>query len=139
DLIGAVDVMVTAAGLADGSWVGAQHLAAQVIPPMIKNQRGDVVLISPELVGASFPGAPRMLDAWASGLEAEFVGTGVRASIIRSTGPGRMAPDDVGCLIAAALGSRHPMHLRVVDVIGPVSAPALTKELLVADGPSALS
>jgi hypothetical protein len=130
-LVGAVDVLVTAAGLADGSWVGAQHLAAQVIPPMIKNRRGDVVLISPELVGASFPGARRMLDAWVSGLEAEFVGTGVRASIIRSTGHGPGKPDDVGYLIAALLGSAHPMDLRVVDVIPPVPAPALTQRRLV--------
>ncbi len=138
-LIGAVDVMVTAAGLADGSWVGAQHLAAQVIPPMIVNRRGDVVLISPELVGAVFPGARRMFDAWVSGLEAEFVGTGVRASTVRSTDPGHLAPDDVGCLIAGVLGSPHPMHLRVLDVIGPVPAPALTMEMRAADGPSALS
>lgn len=85
-LVGAVDVLVTAAGLADGSWVGAQHLAAQVIPPMIENQHGDVVLVSPELVGPVPPGAQRMLDTWALGLQAEFVGTGVRASIIRSAG-----------------------------------------------------
>lgn len=85
-LIGAVDVLVSAAGLTDGSWVGAQHLAAQVIPPMINNLRGDVVLISPELIGASPATAHRMLEAWVCGLDAEFVGTGVRASIIRSTG-----------------------------------------------------
>ncbi len=85
-LIGSVDVLVSAAGLADGSWVGAQHLAAHVIPPMIDNGRGDVVLISPGLVGPSPAGAQRMLDAWAAGLDAEFVGTGVRASIVRSAG-----------------------------------------------------
>jgi hypothetical protein len=85
-LVGAVDVLVTAAGLADGSWVGAQHLAAQVIPPMIENQHGDVVLVSPELVGPVPPGAQRMLETWMLGLQAEFVGTGVRASIIRSAG-----------------------------------------------------
>jgi hypothetical protein len=110
-LIGAADVLVSSAGLTDGSWVGAQHLAAQVIPPMISNARGDVVLISPELIGASSEAANRMLDVWASGLEAEFVGTGVRASIIRSGGP--VPPGDVGHLIAAAIGS----HLRVVDII----------------------
>ena len=38
-LIGSVDVLVSAAGLADGSWVGAQHLAAQVVPPMIERGR----------------------------------------------------------------------------------------------------
>jgi NADP-dependent 3-hydroxy acid dehydrogenase YdfG len=122
-LIGCVDVLVSAAGLADGSWVGAQHLAAQVIPPMIDNRRGDVVLIGPELVGASPTTADRMLEAWICGLDAEFVGTGVRASIIRSTGMGgqmRVPPSDVGRLIAAAISSPERMHLRVVDVVAPV-------------------
>jgi hypothetical protein len=123
-LVGAVDVLISAAGLTDGSWVGAQHLAAQVIPPMIDSRRGDVVLISPELVGASPAGARRMLEAWVCGLDAEFVGTGVRASIVRSTG--QAPPHDVGCLIAAAIGSPERMHLRVVDVIPPVPVSALT-------------
>jgi NADP-dependent 3-hydroxy acid dehydrogenase YdfG len=128
-LIGSVDVLVSAAGLTDGFWVGAQHLAAQVIPPMINNRRGDVVLISPELVGTSSLEAHRILDAWATGLEAEFVGTGVRASIIRSTGGTRpLPPSDVGRLIAAAISSPERMHLRVVDVIPPVPAPTLAQE-----------
>jgi NADP-dependent 3-hydroxy acid dehydrogenase YdfG len=128
-LIGSVDVLVSAAGLTDGSWVGAQHLGAQVIPPMIDNRRGDVVLISPELVGTSSPEAHRILDAWATGLEAEFVGTGVRASIIRSTGGTRpLPPGDVGRLIATAISSPERMHLRVVDVIAPVPAPTLAHE-----------
>jgi NADP-dependent 3-hydroxy acid dehydrogenase YdfG len=127
-LIGAADVLIGSAGLTDDSWVGAQHLAAQVLPPMIDNRRGDVVLISPELVGASSGAAHRMLDIWASGLEAEFVGTGVRASIIRSArlGDSHMSPHDVGWLIAAAIGSPDRMHLRLIDVIAPVPATALT-------------
>jgi NAD(P)-dependent dehydrogenase (short-subunit alcohol dehydrogenase family) len=125
-LIGAIDVLVSAAGLADGSWVGAQHLAAQVIPPMIDNRHGDVVLISPELTGASPAGAHRMLEAWVGGLDAEFVGTGVRASIVRSTG--QVPPDDVGYLIAAAISAPDRMHLRVVDVIPPVLTPTLAQE-----------
>jgi NAD(P)-dependent dehydrogenase (short-subunit alcohol dehydrogenase family) len=125
-LVGAVDVLVSAAGLADGSWVGAQHLAAQVIPPMIDSGRGDVVLISPELVGASPAGAHRMLEAWICGLDAEFVGTGVRASIVRSTG--QVPPDDVGCLIAAAISAPDRMHLRVVDLIPPAPARNLAQE-----------
>jgi NAD(P)-dependent dehydrogenase (short-subunit alcohol dehydrogenase family) len=125
-LVGAVDVLVSAAGLADGSWVGAQHLAAQVIPPMIDSGRGDVVLISPELVGASPAGAHRMLEAWICGLDAEFVGTGVRASIVRSTG--QVPPDDVGCLIAVAIGAPDRMHLRVVDLIPPAPARNLAQE-----------
>ena len=140
-LIGSVDVLVSAAGLADGSWVGAQHLAAQVVPPMIERGRGDVVLISPELIGPSPATARRMLENWAAGLEAEFIGTGVRASIVRSADGGarpvtmraaqrpeeeeagnmQVPPGDIGCLIATLLDSPR-MHLRVVDVIAPVPA-----------------
>jgi len=125
-LVGAVDVLVSAAGLADGSWVGAQHLVAQIIPPMIDSGRGDVVLISPQLIGASPAGARQMLQAWACGLDAEFVGTGVRASIVRSTG--LVPPRDVGCLIAAAISAPDRMHLRVVDVIPPVPARNMAQE-----------
>lgn len=113
-LIGSVDVLVSAAGVSDGSWVGAQHLAEQVIPPMIDRGRGDVVLVSPSLVGASSATADRRLEAWAAGLDAEFVGTGVRASIVRSTG--QVPPRDVACLIATTLDVSR-MQLRVVDVI----------------------
>lgn len=117
-LVGIPDVLVSAAGLADGSWVGAQHLVAQLVQPMIDNRRGDVVLLSPELVGASTPGGHRMLDAWARGLDAEFIGTGMRASIVRSTG--RVPADDVSCLIASAINSAERTHMRVVDIIPPV-------------------
>lgn len=127
-LIGSVDVLVSAAGLINGSWVGAQHLAAHVIPQMIDNGCGDVVLISPSLVGRSPATADRMLEAWVAGLDAEFVGTDVRVSIVRSTAGGTMQPRDIACVIAAAISSPERMHLRVVDVIAPVPAPALTKE-----------
>jgi NADP-dependent 3-hydroxy acid dehydrogenase YdfG len=126
-LIGAVDVLISAAGLADGCWVGAQHLAAQVVPPMINDRRGDVVLISPELVGASSQEAHRMLDVWAAGLDAEFIGTGVRASVVRSTGNAQVSPGDVGCLIDTLLGFPRT-HLRIVEVIPPVPAPTLAHE-----------
>jgi len=76
-LVGTPDVLVSAAGLTDGSWTGAQHLVAQLVPPMIDNRRGDVVLLSPELVGSSPPGGRRMLEAWARGLDVEFIGRAV--------------------------------------------------------------
>jgi NAD(P)-dependent dehydrogenase (short-subunit alcohol dehydrogenase family) len=107
-LIGSVEVLVSSAGVSDGSWFGAQHFAEQVIPPMIDRGHGDVVLIGP-----STGRARRRLEAWVAGLDAEFVGTGVRVSIIRSTES--MPPDDVGYLVAAAIGA----HLRVVEVIAP--------------------
>jgi NAD(P)-dependent dehydrogenase (short-subunit alcohol dehydrogenase family) len=113
-LIGDVDGLISSAGVAERSWVGAQHLVTQLVSPMIDNGRGDVVLLSPELVGASPAGADRMLDAWIYGLDAEFVGTGVRASIIRSTSA--VPPADAGRLIAATI-TASDMYLRVVDVI----------------------
>ena len=113
-LIGEVDGLISGAGVAERSWVGAQHLVTHLVSPMIDNGRGDVVLLSPELVGASAAGADRLLDAWIYGLDAEFVGTGVRASIVRATGA--VPPDDAGRLIAATI-TAPDMHLRVVDVI----------------------
>ena len=113
-LIGDVDGLISSAGVAERSWVGAQHLVTQLVSPMIDNGRGDVVLLSPDLVGESPAGADRMLDAWIYGLDAEFVGTGVRASIVRSTGA--VPPADAGRLIAATI-TASDMYLRVVDVI----------------------
>lgn len=113
-LIGDVDGLISSAGVAERSWVGAQHLVTQLVSPMIDRGRGDVVLLSPDLVGESPAGADRMLDAWIYGLDAEFVGTGVRASIVRSTGA--VPPADAGRLIAATI-TASDMHLRVVDVI----------------------
>jgi NAD(P)-dependent dehydrogenase (short-subunit alcohol dehydrogenase family) len=114
-LVGEVDVLISTAGVVDRSWAGAQHLVGQLVPPMIDNGRGDVVLLSPELAGVSTVGADRMLEAWVSGLDAEFVGTGVQVSIVRSTGA--VPPADAACLIATAISSPDQMHLRVVDVI----------------------
>ena len=125
-LVGDVDALISSAGVAERSWVGAEHLVAQLVTPMIDNGRGDVVLLSPELIGASPDGANRMLDAWVSGLDAEFVGTGVRASVVRSTG--QVPPDDVGRLIATAICAPDRTHLLVVDVIPPVPAPNLAPE-----------
>lgn len=128
-LVGDVDVLVTGAGLADGSWIGAQHLAAQLIPPMVEAGNGDVVLVSPELFGAPPRGVRRDLDTWMAALDAEFIGTGVRASLIRSAPVGsRLVPHDVGRLVAAMVGARGRMHLRHVEIVPPVAAPRLSKE-----------
>ena len=114
-LIGDVEVLISTAGVVEKSWVGAQHLVTQLVTPMIDNGRGDVLLLGPELIGVPRAEADRMLEAWVSGLDAEFVGTGVRASIVRSTGV--VPPDDAGRLIAAAICSPDDMHLRLVEVI----------------------
>lgn len=127
-LIGTPDVLITDVGLvepshadAEGACVGAQTLATRVIPAMVARGTGDVVLVSPELGGPQCPTAARKLDAWFEALDAEFVGTGVRASIVRSTLPGTVAAtDDVGRLVA---GMVTGPRLRLVELLAPV-APA---------------
>lgn len=115
-LVGEADVLISTAGVVDRSWAGAQHLVAQLVPPMIEGGRGDVVLVSPALDGGSTAGTDRMLRAWVHGLDAEFVGTGVRASLVRSSGA--VPPGDAGRLIAAAVDAPG-MQLRLVDAIPP--------------------
>ena len=78
------------------------------------------------MIGSSPLDGRRMLEVWAHGLDAEFIGTGVRASIVRSTG--QVPPDDVSCLIAVAINSPERMRLRVVEVIPPVPAPTFARE-----------
>jgi NADP-dependent 3-hydroxy acid dehydrogenase YdfG len=133
-LLGEVDVLVTDAGLsaAETHMVGAQHLAAQVIPLMIEHGRGDVVLVSPDILTGATPAGTaawrRALDAWVSVLDAEFVGTRLRASTVRSARPGPVAPDDVACVVAAVVGSGEAMHLRLVEIISHHPAPAPSEQ-----------
>jgi NADP-dependent 3-hydroxy acid dehydrogenase YdfG len=125
-LIGTPDVLITDVGLsappsgAHGARVGAQILATRVIPEMIARGCGDVVLVSPELAGVRCPAARREFDAWAAALDAEFVGTEVRASIIRSAHPRAAAfTGDAGRLVAGMItGSR----LRLVELLPPAVA-----------------
>ncbi|MEZ0365563.1 SDR family NAD(P)-dependent oxidoreductase [Mycobacterium sp. pUA109] len=118
-LVGEIDVVVadvTPLVSAAGPYtVGAQHLAAQLVPPMIERGSGDVVLVSPEPLART---GQRHLEAWLSGLDAEFVGSGVRVSLVRSAPAGGcLAPHDVGRVVAALLEPSAPSHLRVVEVI----------------------
>lgn len=115
-LIGTPDVLITDFGLsADRSRVGAQILATQVIPAMIAQGPGDVVLVGPELAGV--PDRGRELDAWATALDAEFVGTQVRASTVRSAPAGGVAcAEDAGRLIASMITGPR---LRLVELLSP--------------------
>jgi NAD(P)-dependent dehydrogenase (short-subunit alcohol dehydrogenase family) len=119
-VVGEVDALISTVGVAAKCWVGAQHLVTQLVTPMIDHGRGDVVLLGPELIGVPHAGADRMLEAWISGLDAEFVGTGVRASIVRADGV--VPPDDAGRLIAATICAPDDVHLRLVDVIPSIPA-----------------
>lgn len=123
-LIGTPDVLVTDVGLVglpgvslEGACVGAQTLATQIIPAMVARGSGDVVLVSPELAGVGSAAVRRKCEAWLSVLDAEFVGTGVRASIVRSPhSTAVVSTGDAGRLVAGmVIGSR----LRLVELLGP--------------------
>jgi NADP-dependent 3-hydroxy acid dehydrogenase YdfG len=120
-LVGSVDVLVSNAGASrslrsmsidpdtmqpifDTNMFGAQHLAARLIPSMVDNGGGDLIFVSPEVVGDA---------AWVGVLQAELEGTGVRASIMR---PG-LEPDDVARVIGSVLEYPEHMHLRLIEVV----------------------
>jgi len=126
-LIGTPDVLITDVGLAgpagkgpDSAGVGAQTLATRVIPAMIARGSGDVVLVGPELAGVSGAAVQRKVDAWLAALDAEFVGTGVKASVVRSALPGAFAfTAEAGRLLA---GMATESRLRVVEMLPATGA-----------------
>ncbi|WP_409427873.1 SDR family NAD(P)-dependent oxidoreductase [Mycobacterium sp. SMC-11] len=126
-LIGTPDVLITDVGLAgpagegpDSAGVGAQTLATRLIPAMITRGSGDVVLVGPELAGVRCAAAQRKVDAWLAALDAEFVGTGVRASVVRSAQPGVYAcTAEAGRLLA---GMATESRLRLVEMLPAAGA-----------------
>jgi NADP-dependent 3-hydroxy acid dehydrogenase YdfG len=106
-LVGTVDVLVSNAGASrplrsmsvdpatmrsifDTNMLGAQHLAARLIPPMIDKGGGDLIFVSSEVVGemprprlGAYSASKHALEAWVAVLQAELEGTGVRASVVR--------------------------------------------------------
>lgn len=126
-LIGTPDVLITDVGLGgpagecpDGAGVGAQTLATRLIPAMIARGSGDVVLVGPELAGVRCTEVQRKVDAWLAALDAEFVGTGVRASVVRSAQPGAFAfSGDAGRLVA---GMATESRLRLVELLPAAGA-----------------
>ncbi|WP_024442943.1 MULTISPECIES: SDR family NAD(P)-dependent oxidoreductase [unclassified Mycobacterium] len=126
-LIGTPDVLITDVGLAgpagespDGAGVGAQTLATRVIPAMIARGSGDVVLVGPEFAGVHCATAQHKVDAWLAALDAEFVGTGVRASAVRSVRPGPGASTAAAGRLLAGMATEP--RLRLVEMLPAVGA-----------------
>ncbi len=115
--------------------VGAQRLASQIVPGMVRRQRGDVVFVGSDVVpqprprmGAYVP-AKSGLEAMVSAMRMELEGTGVRASIVRpgptETGMGMQWDEQT---TAAVLEdwmrwglARHPYFLRASDIAAAVA------------------
>jgi len=127
-LIGTPDVLITDVGLTgpagdfpDSVWVGAQTLATRVIPDMIGRGSGDVVLVGPELAGVAGSIDEKVdgkVQAWLAALDAEFVGTGVRASVVRSACPGAFTEDAGRLLAGLVTGPR----LQLIEVLPAAAA-----------------
>jgi NAD(P)-dependent dehydrogenase (short-subunit alcohol dehydrogenase family) len=116
--------------------VGAHRLVAAFVPGMATRRRGDVVLVSSDVVRAPRPrmggyvAAKNGLDGMARAMQMELEGTGVRVSVVRPgptmTGMGMTwEPGTVQAVLDdwARWGlARHPHFLRPSDVAAAVTA-----------------
>jgi NADP-dependent 3-hydroxy acid dehydrogenase YdfG len=116
--------------------VGAHRLVAAIVPGMITRQRGDVVLVSSDVVRAPRPrmgayvAAKNGIEGMARAMQMELEGTGVRVSIVRPgptlTGMGMSwDPATVQALLDDWVKwglARHPNFLRPSDVAAAITA-----------------
>ncbi len=116
--------------------VGVQRLVSAIVPGMVTRQRGDIVLISSDVVRMPRPrmgayvAAKNGIEGMARAMQMELEGTGVRASIVRpgptQTGMGMSwdaGTTEVGLADWAKWGlARPPYFLRPSDVAAAVLA-----------------
>jgi NADP-dependent 3-hydroxy acid dehydrogenase YdfG len=135
--------------------IGVHRLVSAVVPGMVRRQRGDVVLISSDVVRTPRPrmggyvAAKHGVEGMARAMQMELEGTGVRASIVRPgpTQTGMGMSWDPGTVQAVLDDwsrwglARHPYFLRPADVAAAVtavvSAPRGTHLMLVEVQPEA--
>lgn len=152
DAIGEIEIVVSGAGdlnsariheidtetfarEVDVHLVGAHRLLSEVVPGMVRRQRGDVVFIGSDVVRAPRPHvggyvpAKSGVESMARTMQMELEGTGVRASIVRP-GPTSTAmgmdfdESEVGPLLEEWTRwgfARHPYFLRSSDIANAVS------------------
>jgi NADP-dependent 3-hydroxy acid dehydrogenase YdfG len=116
--------------------LGAQALIAAVVPAMIERRRGDVVVVSSDIVREPRPGMAGYLAAkWGleglvRAMQMELEGTGVRASVVRPgptmTGMGQgWDAEQFGATVEAWVKwgvARHNSFMRPSDVAAAVLA-----------------
>ncbi|MFD1543742.1 SDR family oxidoreductase [Nonomuraea guangzhouensis] len=115
--------------------VGAHRLVSQVVPGMVERGRGDVVLVSSDVVRAprtrmgAYVAAKNGIEGMARVLQMELEGTGVRASIVRPgptmTGMGMgWDAETTGEVLEEWVKwglARHPYFLRPEDVAAAIA------------------
>ncbi|HEY7488676.1 MAG TPA: SDR family oxidoreductase [Streptosporangiaceae bacterium] len=114
--------------------VGAHRLVSGLVPAMVERRRGDIVLVSSDVVRAprtrmgAYVAAKNGIEGMARALQMELEGTGVRASIVRpgptATGMGTSWSAEVtGEVLAEWVTwglARHPYFLRPEDVAAAI-------------------
>ena len=153
DQLGAVEILVSCAGDVDAqlvheldpaeflrqlqvNLVGVHRLVSAIVPGMVARRRGDVVMVSSDVVRAPRPrmgayvAAKNGLDAMARAMQMELEGTGVRVSLVR---PGQtmteMGMSWTAGTVQAVIDdwtrwglARHPNFLRPGDVAAAIMA-----------------
>jgi NAD(P)-dependent dehydrogenase (short-subunit alcohol dehydrogenase family) len=135
--------------------VGAHRLVSRLVPAMVTRRRGDIVLVSSDVVRSprtrmgAYVVAKSGVEGMARTMQMELEGTGVRASIVRPgptmTGMGMNWSPEVTAEVLEdwiAWGhARHPYFLRPEDVaaaiVAVVSTPRGTHLTLVEVQPEA--
>jgi NAD(P)-dependent dehydrogenase (short-subunit alcohol dehydrogenase family) len=116
--------------------VGAHRLVSRFVPGMVERRRGDVVLVSSDVVRAprtrmgAYVAAKNGVEGMARALQMELEGTGVRASIVRPgptmTGMGTNWDPEVTAEVLEEWVrwglARHPCFLRPSDVATAITA-----------------
>ena len=116
--------------------VGAHRLVSRLVPAMVARRRGDVVLVSSDVVRSprtrmgAYVAAKNGVEGMARAMQMELEGTGVRASIVRPgptmTGMGMSWSPEVAAEVLeewVAWGhARHPYFLRPEDVAAAIVA-----------------
>ncbi|GIH96918.1 SDR family oxidoreductase [Planobispora siamensis] len=120
--------------------VGAHRLVSHVVPGMVARARGDIVLVSSDVVRAprtrmgAYVAAKNGVEGMARALQMELEGTGVRASVVRPgptmTGMGMgWDAETTGEVLEEWVRwglARHPYFLRPEDVAAVIAAVVAT-------------
>ncbi|WP_329519853.1 SDR family oxidoreductase [Spirillospora sp. NBC_01491] len=115
--------------------VGAHRLVSALVPGMVARRRGDVVLVSSDVVRVprtrmgAYVAAKNGVEGMARAMQMELEGTGVRASIVRPgptmTGMGMgWDAETTGVVLEEWVkwgAARHPCFLRPSDVAAAVA------------------
>lgn len=153
EALGPIEVVVSGAGDIDAALIheqdsdtfdqqvrihlgGAQRLAAELVPGMVRRRRGDFVFLTSDVARAHRPRmggyvpAKAGLEAMVRTMQMELEGTGVRTAIVRpgptKTGMGMSWEDEVATAVLQDWMrwglARHPYFLRPSDVAAAVAA-----------------